>query len=230
MDNSTNSSKATNFVESNKKLIDISFLIVILLILFTTFATAKNRANQYNKYKRDFPFSIGVESGLVQRKMTYNENGFQQKYLELVYRVNLSKKFTQNLSAELSVYNSLTNTAPNFNYTYSDNNTIISFAGIYTIRLLPNVNLEPKIGYGWMQYHEHKNVISDQQLTKKNQSQMLQIGGRLKYHFNKNISFGTGLEVMYTNKQNYIPFAYGGIYISFLKSTNNFLRKCPSRF
>ncbi len=230
MDNSTNSSKSPNFVESNKKLIDISFLIAILLILFTTFATAKNRTNQLNKYKRDYPIRIGVESGLVQRKMTYNENGFQQKYLELAYRVTLSKQFSKNLTAELGVYNSLKNTAPNINYTYSDNNTIISFASIYTIHILPHINIEPKIGIGWMQYHEHVNVIDDQKLTKKNQSQILQIGGRLKYNFNKNIAFGYGLELMYQDRQNYFPFAYGGVYISFLKTSNNFLRKCPSRF
>jgi glycine cleavage system pyridoxal-binding protein P len=59
---------------------------------------------------------------------------------------------------------------------------------------------------------------------------MLQIGGRIKYNFNKNIAFGYGLEVMYTDKQNYYPFAYGGVYISFLKTSKNFSRKCPSRF
>ena len=41
MDNSTNSNNSEKFNESNKRVIDLTLIIVVVLILISTFANAK---------------------------------------------------------------------------------------------------------------------------------------------------------------------------------------------
>jgi hypothetical protein len=228
MENSTNSSKSSNFVKSNKKVIDISFLIVILLILFTTFATAKTRVNQFNRNKKNYPLVIGLEAGLAQKKMEYTINTFNQKYIEPAYRLTLSKQLNSKLTIEFAYLNSFKNPAPNIDYIYNDQNKLISVSSIYKIKILNNISFEPKLGIGWMQYTEHLSTTENNSINNVKQSQAFQIGSKLKYQFHKNFALGAGADYIYVNNQLNFPFAYGGLYFNF--TSNGINRKCPSKF
>lgn len=228
MDNSTNSSKSVFDFKRNKKTIDATFLLVIILILLTTFATAKTRVSQFNRNKKNYPVVIGLEAGLAQKKMEYTINTFNQKYIEPAYRLTLSKQLNSKLTVELAYLNSFKNPAPNIDYIYNDQNKLISVSSIYKIKILDNISFEPKLGIGWMQYSEHLSTTENNSISKVKQSQAFQIGSKLKYQFHKNFALGAGADYIYVNNQLNFPFAYGGLYFNF--NSNGINKKCPSKF
>ncbi len=230
MDNTTNSSNSQNLNETNKKAINFTFLMIILLILISTFASAKTRYGNYQRNKQKYPITIGLQYGLVQRTMVYTLNNYEQKYLEPALQITIEKKVSKGLSLELGVYNSFTNNAPNTNYVYSDNNTIISLSSIYHIRLLPKISIDPKIGIGMMQYHEHKYLNNEQLVTSVNRMQVIQVGGTMRVHLNDKIALAAGADVIYGNKNHIFPYAHAGIYVSILNNSGAKYRKCPSKF
>lgn len=230
MDKTTNSSNSQNLNESNKKGIDFTFLMIIILILISTFASAKTKYGYYQRNKKNQPITIGVQSGLVQRTMIYNINNYEQKYLEMAHRISIEKKFNKGLSLELGYYNSFTNNAPNTNYSYSDNNTIISLSSVYHIKLLPKLSLDPKVGVGLMLHHDHKYVNNEQLVTNQSRMQVVQIGGSMRFHINEYIAFGSGAEIIYGNKNHVFPYAYSGLYVNFMNNAAAKYKRCPSKF
>lgn len=230
MDKSTNTSNSKNFAVTNKKVIDVSFLLIIILILISTFASAKSKYGYNYNSKKNRAISIGLETGLVQRKMIYNINNYEQKYLEMGYRLSVSKKIYSNIGLELAAYNTFTNTAPNTNYSYSDKNTIISLSTIYSINLFNKVSFEPKIGIGWMQHHDHSVVNNEQLTTSINQSQVLLLGAKMRVNLTEWASIGSGLDMIIGDKNHVFPYAHGGMYFSLFNNKAGNNRKCPSKF
>lgn len=230
MDKTTNSSNSQNFTASNKKAIDFTFLMIIILILISTFASAKTRYGYYQRNKKNQPITIGLQSGLVQRTMIYNINNYEQKYLEMAHRISIEKKFSKGLSLEFAYYNSFTNNAPNTNYSYSDNNTIISLSSVYHIKILPKLSIDPKVGVGLMQHHDHKYINNEQLVTNQSRMQVVQIGGSMRFHFNEYIALGSGADLIYANKDHVFPYAYAGLYINFMNNAGAKYKRCPSKF
>lgn len=230
MDKTTNSSNSQNLIHSNKKAIDFTFFIIIILILISTFASAKTRYGYYQRNKKSQTITVGIQSGLVQRTMTYNLNNYQQKYLELAHRLTIVKKVNKGLSVELGMYNSFTNNAPNTNYSFSDNNRVISLSSIYHVNVLPKVCFEPKIGLGVMFHHDHQYNEDAQLETYKSRMEILQLGGMLRLQLNDYFSIGGGGDLIIGNKNHIMPYAYTGIYVNLTKDAAAKYRRCPSKF
>jgi hypothetical protein len=230
MENNTELSNKRNIVESNKKFVDIAFTLIIILILISTFASARPRNYQYIRVKKNNTITIGLETGISQKSMVYNIDNFNQKYLELGYRLNVSKALTNNINVELAGFLSLDNPAPNTNYTYTDKNRIFSVSTVYKIEVVNNIFLEPKIGIAWFQYRENGSYTESGDYSVLKQTQALQIGARARYQLAKNLSIGGGADYLISEKNLSFPFAYAGLYFNFDHDRSSIGRRCPTKF
>jgi hypothetical protein len=230
MENNSGMSNKQNIVESNRRLVDITFTLVIILILISTFASASNNNYQYNRFKKNNTITFGLETGLSQKSMIYNIDNYKQKYLEFGYRLSLSKALTNNINLELAGFISLDNPAPNTNYIFTDRNRIISISSVYRIELIDHIFLEPKIGIAWFQYKENGSYTETGNYSELKQTQALQVGLRAKYQFHKNIAIGGGADYLVSEKNLSFPYAFAGLYFNFENNRSSIGRKCPTKF
>lgn len=229
-----------------------SIILVLAALVLPMIGTAQSSKFYFNKPRNLKSITIGVETGILRRTLVSSIDFSKQKFLDLGYRVTLSRRINKKVSLEFAAMSTLDrygifkdNSIATDNYFHVHKNRMLSINAQYYYMLGKYISLHPSIGFGWMQYKQVYQNDLKQDITTSKSDQLIMVGLSGKLHISTDFALGgsvqyvqsvdalkdKGISHVYLNT----PFASAGMFITLpLEKTghNAFrtARKCPKRF